>query len=225
MAKWVAADAPPWAEAKRRLAAARLAENQVQVAWVKLANVRPPGSMREHVAALERDTFAVLQQAKRVFPNLRIAYLGSRTYGGYASGPLNPEPYAFEGAFAVRGLIARQERGEAELALTKSPLLLWGPYLWADGMRGRKTDGLQWARSDFVEDGVHPSRSGRQKVAELLLAFFLRTLWRKRGSCGGSRRGGRGGSGAMRPALSGWLPLRLRNRDVAPRSAYPSIVA
>ncbi len=172
MAKWVAADAPPWAEAKRRLGAARLAENQVQVAWVKLANVRPPGSMREHVAALERDTFAVLQQAKRVFPNLRIAYLRSRTYGGYASGPLNPEPYAFEGAFAVRGLIARQERGEAELALTKSPLLLWGPYLWADGMRGRKTDGLQWARSDFVEDGVHPSRSGRQKVAELLLAFF-----------------------------------------------------
>jgi hypothetical protein len=144
----------------------------VQVAWVKLANKGPSGSLEEHGRKLERDTLAMLQQARAVFPNLRIAYLGSRTYGGYATGGLNPEPYAFESAFAARWLIQRQLSGDPALARDRVPLLLWGPYLWADGPRGRKLDGLVWERTDFVADGVHPSESGRRKVADLLLNFL-----------------------------------------------------
>ena len=56
-----------------------------------------------------------LQLAKEHFPNLRIAYLSSRVYGGYATVPLNPEPYAYEGAFAVRWLILDQLAGKPEL--------------------------------------------------------------------------------------------------------------
>ena len=63
-------------------------------------------------------------------------------------------------------------KGDAELAPAKAPLLLWGPYLWADGTRGRKMDSLVWERGDFGDDGVHPSTAGRQKVAELLLDFY-----------------------------------------------------
>jgi lysophospholipase L1-like esterase len=181
MAQWVPVDGRPWEEAKRRLAAAQVSPQQVQIAWIKLANVGPSGSLAAHGRKLERDTLAVLQQARAQFPHLRIAYLGSRTYGGYAVGGLNPEPYAFEGAFAVRWLIARQIKGDPELALAKVPLLLWGPYLWADGPRGRKLDSLVWARGDFGDDGVHPSAAGRQKVAELLLHFCttdpLATPW------------------------------------------------
>ena len=36
----------------------------------------------------------------------------------------------------------------------------------------RKEDGLTWVRSDLAGDGVHPSDSGRRKVADLLLEFF-----------------------------------------------------
>jgi lysophospholipase L1-like esterase len=85
---------------------------------------------------------------------------------------LNPEPYAYESAFPARWLIQRQIQGDAQLALTRSPLLLWGPYLWAEGTKGRQVDKLVWERSDFVGDGVHPSPTGRQKVAELLLNFL-----------------------------------------------------
>ena len=52
-----------------------------------------------------------------------------------------------------------------------APWIAWGPYLWADGLRGR-SDGLVWACADFMEDGVHPSASGRDKVAKMLLDFL-----------------------------------------------------
>jgi lysophospholipase L1-like esterase len=42
----------------------------------------------------------------------------------------------------------------------------------ADGTIPRKDDGLIWERNDLAEDGVHPSESGRRKVAEMLLNFF-----------------------------------------------------
>lgn len=172
MAEWAPPDARPWAEAKQRLERAGVTPAQVQVAWIKLANKSPGGSLQEHGKKLEADTLAVLHNARALFPNLRIAYLGSRTYGGYANSGLNPEPYAYESAFPARWLIQRQVKGDPELAESKSPLLLWGPYLWAEGTKGRKLDKLVWERSDFVGDGVHPSDSGREKVAQLLLGFF-----------------------------------------------------
>ncbi|MCA8986413.1 MAG: hypothetical protein KDA78_02145 [Planctomycetaceae bacterium] len=178
MARWADANAACWAEADRRLTAAGLAREQVQVAWVKLANAGPSGELQEHGKQLERDTKTVLANLVKFFPNLRIAYLGSRIYGGYADGRLNPEPYAYEGAFVVRWLIQNQMNGDPGLnsdsnkGAIQSPLLLWGPYFWGDGMTPRKSDGLTWERSDFVNDGTHPSDSGRQKVAEQLLSFF-----------------------------------------------------
>lgn len=172
MAEWAPAEARPWEVARQRLAAARVTPRQVQVAWIKLANKAPAGSLQQHARQLEKDTLAVLQNARRLFPNLRIAYLGSRIWGGYATGGLNPEPYAYESAFAARWLIQRQIEGDPELAPAQSPLLLWGPYLWAEGSRGRRTDGLVWQRGDFGPDGVHPSDTGRQKVADLLLDFL-----------------------------------------------------
>ena len=190
MAEWVDAKARPWSEADRRLAQAKVSAKQVQVIWVKLANKGPRGELGEHVGKLKQDTLAVLQNAKARFPNLRIAYLGSRIYGGYAATPLNPEPYAYEGAFAVRGLILDQIKGDASLAFSgdaaKVPLLLWGPYFWADGMTPRKPDGVLYERADLSGDGTHPSNSGRQKVADQLLKFFkedpLASKWFVKGS-------------------------------------------
>ncbi len=172
MAEWAPADGRPWQEAMGRIERAGVSPQQVQIAWVKLANKAPAGSKTEHLARLEADTIQVLQNAKARFPNLRIAYLGSRIWAGNSSGALNPEPYAYESAFAVRSLIKKQMGGEAALAAEKAPLLLWGPYLWAEGEKGRKLDDLRWLPDDFAGDGVHPSESGREKVARLLLEFF-----------------------------------------------------
>ncbi|MFT7512968.1 MAG: hypothetical protein ACI9QL_002176 [Candidatus Omnitrophota bacterium] len=173
MAQWVQPDAGPWKKATERIAAAGVTPEQVQVAWVKLANKSPSGSLLDHCTKLEADTIAVLHNARKRFPNLQVVYLGSRIWAGNAKGSLNPEPYAYESAFAVRNLIQRQAKGDAELAATSTPVLLWGPYLWAEGERGRKSDDLIWAAGDFAGDGVHPSNRGRDKVAGMLLDFCL----------------------------------------------------
>ncbi|WP_395743486.1 hypothetical protein [Prosthecobacter sp.] len=171
MAAWAQPEGRPWPEAMNRLQRANVTPQQVQVAWVKLANAGPSGSKTEHLATLEADTIKVLHLLRERFPNLRIAYLGSRIYAGYATSGLNPEPYAYEGAFAVRHLIQQQISGDESLALSKSPLLVWGPYLWADGEKGRKLDDLKYTKEDLGPDGTHPSNSGREKVAHQLLEF------------------------------------------------------
>jgi hypothetical protein len=113
-----------------------------------------------------------------MFPNLRLCYLSSRTYAGYASpDAVSPEPQAYENGFSVKWLIENQINGDPELNFdpasgpVRAPLLLWGPYLWADGVVPRG-DGLTWLEQDFENDRIHPSRRGEQKVADLLSRFF-----------------------------------------------------
>jgi Cu/Ag efflux protein CusF len=174
MAQWVDPKAKAWVEADRRLEAAKVSPKQVQVVWVKLANIAPRGDLSEHGKKLQKDTLAVVQNCKSRFPNLRIAYLGSRIYAGYATTGLNPEPYAYESAYVVRWLIQDQIKGNADLSVAdgKAPLLLWGPYFWGDGTTPRQSDKLIWERKDLAGDGTHPSQSGREKVANMLLTFF-----------------------------------------------------
>jgi len=170
----------PWSVLEQRLKEVGFSAGQVQVAWIKQARANPEslGEFPRHAQALRDNMAVIVQKLKQRFPNLRIAYLSSRIYAGYAITPLNPEPYAYESAFAVRWLIQDQIDGKGHLSFdhaqgdVKAPLLLWGPYLWADGVKGRKVDDLVWKREDLAGDGTHPSPSGQRKVAELLLRFF-----------------------------------------------------
>ena len=161
-----------WKVVEDRLAAAHVNANQVQAAWIKQANGQPSAGWPAATRQLQADLVATLHNLHDKFPNLKIAYLSSRIYGGYATTPLNPEPYAYEGAFAVKWTIAAQISGDTALSRERAPWIDWGPYLWADGAKGRKQDSLIWTHEDFGPDGTHPSDSGRQKVARLLLDFL-----------------------------------------------------
>jgi len=161
-----------WKVVGERLTEAGVSAADVQVVWLKQANAQPTQGFPDAAKKLEADLVATLHNLHDRFPNLKICYLSSRIYGGYAGTPLNPEPYAYEGGFAVKWTIARQIAGDPELSYDRAPWIAWGPYLWADGVRGRKQDGLVWLREDVGADGTHPSDSGRRKVAELLLEFL-----------------------------------------------------
>ncbi len=166
------------------LAQAGLTEAQVQVAWLKVANPNPTVSLPASNAdanILLSGMGNIVRAMKIRYPNLRIVYVSSRIYAGYASSTLNPEPYSYESAFSVKWLIEaqiNQMRGASPDPIsgnlsynTVAPLLAWGPYPWANGMTPR-SDGLVWQCSDLNSDGTHPANPGRQKVGTMLLNFL-----------------------------------------------------
>jgi len=173
-------NADPWAVLDKRLNDAGVTPQQVQACWMKQAQGGPAqqGEFPKHAEILADNIILTLGKLHERFPNLRVVYLSSRVYAGYALTGLNPEPYAYEGAFANRWVIERQIKGDARLnfdpakGTVTAPAVVWGPYLWADGVKPR-SDRLVWLEDDLVSnDRTHPSPSGRAKVAKLLLDFM-----------------------------------------------------
>lgn len=166
------------------LAPAGLSEAQVQIVWMKVARSTP----RVSLPAADADAY-VLQRAMGDiaralmvrYPNLRQVFISSRTYAGFATTALNPEPYAYETGFAVKWLIESQiaqlggappDPRSGDLSPPVAPWLAWAAYLWARDQPRPRSDGFFWVSADFQADGTHPSRSGEEKVGTLLLQFF-----------------------------------------------------
>ncbi len=166
-----------WTVLGERLTDAGLSDNQVQVVWLKNARARSNLPFPLDALLLKADLREIVELLYQRFPNLKIVYLSSRTYGGYATIDLNPEPYAYQSAFAVKWLIEDQLDGDVGLNYSSeegtvyAPWLSWGPYLWADGL-AEEGEGFVWEQSDFAFDGTHTSPSGQAKVAGLLYHFL-----------------------------------------------------
>jgi len=165
-----------WDTVSKRLTTEGLTAAQVQVIWYKEAEAQPTDtSFATYPDALKEKYRSVMQLLKAKFPNLKLVYLCDRIYAGYATSKLNPEPFAWYTGWTVKRLIEYQIKGDASLNYSgdnpSSAWLSWGPYLWANGTTPR-SDGLTWVPSDYQSDGTHPSETGRQKVAQMLLQFF-----------------------------------------------------
>ncbi len=145
---------------------------QVGAVWLKTAESQESGSFPTHMLTLKGYLKGAVEIIAARYDNCKIVFLSSRTYGGYNDTGVSPEPWAYEGGFAVQQLIADQVNGtDLDLDYSLVPVLLWGPYLWANGTTGN-SEGLSWVCSDFEGDGVHPSATGEAKVAAKLVAFF-----------------------------------------------------
>jgi Cu/Ag efflux protein CusF len=166
-----------WAIVDKRFEEAKVTRAQVQVIWIKEADIAPQEGFPGYAQKLEKELANIVRIFPKRFPNGRLVYLSSRTYGGYAETPLNPEPVAYESAFAVKWLIERQIKGEADLNFdpkkgeVKAPWLSWGPYLWANGSK-KRADGFSYEREDFTKDGTHHSDAGSAKIGRRMLRFF-----------------------------------------------------
>lgn len=173
---WADPAAPAWDVVDQRLISGFLSPAQVQIAWVKLAQTGT-GGFPAKAQALQADLEAVAQNLKTRYPNIKLAYLSSRTRSYTYWQGLSPEPVAFETGFAVRWLIEQQLNGDPDLNYDPAsgpavaPWLAWGPYLWIDGLNPR-SDGRVWLPEDLAPDCTHPSPGGELKVADMLLDFF-----------------------------------------------------
>ena len=106
-----------------------------------------------------------------------VIYSTDRIFSHHLPAGGSPEPYAYETGFAVKWAIADQIAGKPELnydpakGQVRAPWIAWGPYFWADGVKGRK-DGLVYVRSDFNLDGMHPGQGVTQKTTKMLMDFL-----------------------------------------------------
>ena len=175
-----------WATVDERLKAAGVTRQQVQVVWIKETNPAPQqfGGFPKYVQDLQAQLVKIVQIVSRRFPNVKLAYFSSRTYGGWAKRrpdggpPGNSEPFSYESGFAVKWLIERQIQGDPDLYFdaskgpARAPWLSWAAYLWANGPEPRG-DGVRFGLEDFREnDRMHESPAGQLKVGNLLLQFF-----------------------------------------------------
>ncbi|MGA8765007.1 MAG: choice-of-anchor D domain-containing protein [Candidatus Sulfotelmatobacter sp.] len=159
--------------------------NQVVAVWLNDPRSQPKGTYPADMAQQESDVISALQNMQIYFPNLKLAYLESMHYGGYATNDplILPEPYAYETGFAMQTIIAEQINGAPNLNYNPNngpvvaPWLSWGTYSWANGMLANGnasaySSGLEWSCSDLGPDGVHASSVGKTKDAALLTTFF-----------------------------------------------------
>jgi hypothetical protein len=140
---------------------------------------------------LEQELGQIVRALKVRYPNIKQVYFSSRIYGGYSTtdAGISPEPYAYQGGFAAKWIIQAQidqmaqgrivDSRAGDLNYSNTPVLLWGPYLWANGTNARQTAlpwdpaGMTWSRSDEEADATHPSDEGERKVGLQLLTYFL----------------------------------------------------
>lgn len=179
--QWIDPLNDAWTTCNTRLAAAGVTAQQVQAAWIKLAERKidvPDTTFPAH-AEFHRDRLGdVVRLAKTKYPNLMLGVMSSRTRA-YEDSPIaiNPEPFSYEENFSVKWLIEQQIAGATNLIYDSgvgtvvAPALVWGPYLWIDGMIPR-SDGMIWECDDVIGDYIHPDDTGAEKVADQLIAFF-----------------------------------------------------
>src|SRR5262249_22258998 len=113
VSSWAKPGSGTWKTVADRLKEAGVTPDQVQVAWVRRAAPGPsPDTVPlEYAGKVKEDIAASLAITRSTFPNLRVAYLSSRIYGGYNIAGIrrvNPEPFAYETAFSVRWVIQDQ---------------------------------------------------------------------------------------------------------------------
>ena len=77
--------APFWSRVDERLARAGATLRQVQVIWLKQAIARESRSFPEDARGLQASLRSVVSILRSRYPNLKLVYLSSRTYAGYAT--------------------------------------------------------------------------------------------------------------------------------------------
>lgn len=163
---------------------------QVQIALIKHSNNRgqfSSGAPKDFdppfttIASKRFPTHAQLTQGmlkqrildlKIQYPNLKLLYITSRSYGGWKCSPADPEancePVAFEEGFSVKWLVESQVTG-SDAALNYSgpnpqaPWIAWGPYLWD----------ASWPQDWFIANSAHPCAIGQTAIAKLWYDFLI----------------------------------------------------
>lgn len=179
---WAVPNHPIYGIANNIINGVGVQNSQVRAAFHKLVYANPGsafGSVDEYVDELSYIGADVVRSIRVNFPYVEIVWFQARSYGGFDTGTLNPEPYAYGSGLAVRKLVQAQidqrrtgivDPDYGDL-ITNAPWIGWGPYFWAG--ETPRMDGLFYTRSDFMADGVHPTTSGVNKISDEMVEWCV----------------------------------------------------
>ena len=169
----------------RKLAQGGVRPDQVRVIWHKAADQFTTGSGGAALPTypdpaadyftFHRNLTAFAARVRGKFPSVQAVYSSSRSYGGFAGSAGRGEPLSYEEGHALNAWLAGNPNVDGVW-------YGWGPYLWAPSCATGVTNaaGVCYVRDDYVADGVHPSDTGRAKVARMLHDRLLREAWYRR---------------------------------------------
>jgi hypothetical protein len=186
--RWVdpAEDARLWDDCiGRKLALGGVRPDQVRVLYHKAANQFTTGTggaplptyplAGSDYAAFISNLSAFAARVPTKLPAVQAVYTSSRSYGGYANNAGRGEPLSYEEGHALNSWLSDNRTVDGVW-------YGWGAYLWAPdcGTGVSNGAGLCYVRNDYVEDGVHPSSSGRAKIAQAMHERMRQEPWYRR---------------------------------------------
>lgn len=169
-----------WNSVSENLTEKGLTYNQIQVVYFESDDLHNTiSTFPDRPNMVFNELVTVMHLLKTKFPKLRLCYFNSRTTTEYLTDPTlfakHGEPRANYFGWSVKWLIGAQIAGADYLnpygGYANSPFLAWCFYDWTKGATPRTTDGFKWLAEDTA-DGLHPSNTGKQKVAEKMLDYF-----------------------------------------------------
>lgn len=139
---------------------------------VALPSYPAPGSDYEHFI---QNLTAFKTRLAAEFPSVQAVYTSSRSSGAFTDQVARGEPLSYEQGHALNTWLATEET-------VAGPWYGWGAYIWAPPCTSGMTNGsgICYDRSDYQEDGVHPSATGRIKISRLFHERLLRDAWYRR---------------------------------------------
>lgn len=163
-----------WTWLDQRVVAAGMTDQQVQVAWLETGRICMPEKLHgesnaqwfeRRIDVVRGEMESIVRILRDKYPNLRICYVSSRSFAGYkiTGATQVGEPYSYESGFAVKEMIMNQIGGDPTLdfATGEAPLLLWGPYFWANGVTdplSTGTPGTTLTTNDYLMSDVYGSK-------------------------------------------------------------------
>ena len=186
---------------ENRLEPKGITPEQIQIAWLfQGSRADTIFDMPGYRDAIKDRIQVTLSSMLVRYPNLKLVYVASPYYGGYADPTYEMyksihEPGAYRCGFGYKWAMEAQITGDPDFKYMAPgkvmPYMIWGPYTWADGINPRNYE------VDYSTDGggFHLSGSGKDKLAHIWNDFFktdtLSEIWYNDGpkwvSCGEGR--------------------------------------
>lgn len=176
-----------WTQTHTTISGSGISESSIQIAILEsnlFSELINTDTFVNYTNYLVDQLILVCQRILIEYPNIKIIYFGSTTSTKYVLPNFSKfnEPWSYYLSWAIKFLIKKQINGDPSLEINgpnkKSPLLTWMKPQWTDGTDPNSV-GLIWNSTDVfpvypgaVENGIHPSVIGAQKIANQWLNFF-----------------------------------------------------